>query len=250
MLSTRKLLAVGALVAGMLLPAQAMAAVEAHPTVDLNVRIGPSVSYGVIAVAPAWHPVTVFGCLDDISWCDIDFAGLRGWVSARYLVQPGTAVYLPQWAPRVGLPIVSFSFHVYHDRHYRGRPWHRQRAGRWTGRQEVHTRRSRQTQQQTRQAPRRQQTEQQAPQRQTTRRAPRRQQTNSSAAAPDRRAPRRQQRAAAPRRPQAQATQIQRRQQATQGQRSSRALQQQQRGPRAERQGRGRGEDRRKRRRN
>jgi uncharacterized protein YraI len=232
MLSARKLLAVGALVAGTLLPAQAMAAVVAHPTVDLNVRIGPSVSYGVIAVAPAWHPVTVFGCLDDITWCDIDFAGLRGWVSARYLVQPGTAVYLPQWAPRVGLPIVSFSFHVYHDRHYRGRPWHRQRAGRWTGRQEAHTRRSRQTQQQTRQAPRRQQTEQQAPQRQTTRRAPRRQQTEQRT----------------PRRPQA--TQIQRRQQATQGQRSSRALQQQQRGPRAERQGRGRGEDRRKRRRN
>jgi uncharacterized protein YraI len=242
---------VGALVAGMLLPAQAMAAVVAHPTVDLNVRIGPSVSYGVIAVAPAWHPVTVFGCLDDITWCDIDFAGLRGWVSARYLVQPGTAVYLPQWAPRVGLPIVSFSFHVYHDRHYRGRPWHRQRAGRWTGRQEAHTRRSRQTQQQTRQTPRRQQTEQQAPQRQTTRRAPRRQQIEQQA--PQRQTTRRAQRRQqteqrTPRRPQA--TQIQRRQQATQGQRSSRALQQQQRGPRAERQGRGRGEDRRKRRRN
>jgi uncharacterized protein YraI len=134
MLSRNKLLAIGALIVGLLLPAQAMAAYEAYTRVDLNLRVGPSTSYGVIDVIPAGYPVLVLGCLDDISWCDVDFEGLRGWVSARYLVQPGTAIYLPQLAPRIGLPIIGFSFYSYHDRHYRDRPWHRQRYGRWRGR--------------------------------------------------------------------------------------------------------------------
>jgi uncharacterized protein YraI len=141
MFGRSKLLAMGVLIAGLMVPAQAKAAYEAHTRVDLNLRIGPAITYGVIDVIPAGYPVTVIGCLNDVSWCDVDFEGLRGWVAASYLVRPGTTVYLPQWAPQ-GLPIVSFSFGVYHDRHYSDRPWHRQRTGRWRGRQEVRTPRS------------------------------------------------------------------------------------------------------------
>jgi uncharacterized protein YraI len=141
MIGRSKVLAMGVLIAGLMVPAQAKAAFEANTLVDLNLRIGPATTYGVIDVIPAGYPVTVIGCLSEVNWCDVDFEGLRGWVAARYLVRPGTTVYLPQWAPQ-GLPIVSFSFGVYHDRHYRDRPWHRQRTGRWQGRQEVHTPRS------------------------------------------------------------------------------------------------------------
>lgn len=134
-----KLLAVGAICLGLLLPVQAMAAYIAHTRVDLNVRVGPGTAYGVIDVVPAGYPVEVIGCLDGYDWCDIEWEGLRGWVAAIYLVQPGTSVYLPQFAPVVGLPIVAFSFTIYHDRHYRGRPWHRHRhwAGKWRDRREA-----------------------------------------------------------------------------------------------------------------
>jgi uncharacterized protein YraI len=129
-----KLLAVAALIAGLLLPAQAMAAYEAYTRADLNLRVGPDTTYGIIDVIPYGEPVLVLGCLEDWYWCDVEWFGLRGWVAAEYLVQPGTSVYLPQVAPRIGLPIIGFSFYTYHDRHYRDRPWYKKRSGRWRGR--------------------------------------------------------------------------------------------------------------------
>lgn len=133
MLGKNTLLAVGAVCAGLLLPAQAMAQYEAYTRVDLNLRVGPAMDYGVIDVIPYDDPVNVLGCLDGINWCDVEWYGLRGWVAASYLVQPGTSVYLPQVYTTIGLPIISFSFNTYHDRHYRDRPWYRERRGRWRG---------------------------------------------------------------------------------------------------------------------
>jgi uncharacterized protein YraI len=129
-----KLLAVAALIAGLLLPAQAMAAYEAYTRADLNLRVGPDTTYGVIDVIPYGEPVVVLGCLEGYYWCDVEWFGLRGWVAAQYLVQPGTSVYLPQLAPRIALPVIGFSFYTYHDRHYRDRPWYKKRHGRWRGR--------------------------------------------------------------------------------------------------------------------
>ena len=128
-----KLLALAALIMGFLLPAQAMAAYEAYTRVDLNLRVGPDVTYGVIDVIPYGEPVLVLGCLNEYYWCDVEWYGLRGWVAAEYLVQPGTSVYLPRIAPQIGLPVVVFSFNSYHDRYYRDRPWYKQRHGRWHG---------------------------------------------------------------------------------------------------------------------
>jgi uncharacterized protein YraI len=130
------LLVVGTVVAGLLLPAQAMAQYGAYTRADLNLRVGPGTNYGVIDVIPRGHPVDVLGCLADYNWCDIEWDGLRGWVSASYLVQPGTQAYLPQVGPRIGLPIITFSFGTYHDRYYRDRPWYRERTGRWQGRRD------------------------------------------------------------------------------------------------------------------
>jgi uncharacterized protein YraI len=134
MLGRISLWTAGAVVAGLMLSSPAMAQFNAHTRADLNLRVGPGTQYGVIDVIPAGHPVEVYGCLEAYEWCDINWDGLRGWVSARYLVQPGTTVYLPQFAPRIGVPIITFSFGTYHDRYYRDRPWYRERHGRWTGR--------------------------------------------------------------------------------------------------------------------
>ena len=134
MLGRRTLLAVGAVVAGLLMPAQAMAQFEAFTDANLNLRVGPGTHYGVIDVIPYGDVVDVYGCLQDVAWCDVEWWGLRGWVSARYLVQPGTSVYLPQVYARIGVPIISFSFSAYHDRYYRDRPWYKKREGHWRGR--------------------------------------------------------------------------------------------------------------------
>jgi uncharacterized protein YraI len=129
----KRILAVGAVIAGFMLPAQAMA-YEAYTRVDLNLRVGPDTTYGIIDVIPWGDPVEVLGCLEQFAWCDVEWYGLRGWVAATYLVQPDNpTVYLPQFAPRIGLPIVTFSFVSYHDRYYRDRPWYRERYGTWRG---------------------------------------------------------------------------------------------------------------------
>lgn len=133
MFARKSLLAVAAVIAGLLLPAQAMAQFEAYTRVDLNLRVGPDTGYGVIDVIPYGDPVYVLGCLDGVEWCDVEWYGLRGWVAAYYLVQPGTSVYLPQVYARIGLPIIVFSFDNYHDRYYRDRPWYKKRVGIWQG---------------------------------------------------------------------------------------------------------------------
>jgi uncharacterized protein YraI len=134
MFGRNTLLAVGAVVAGLLLPTQAMAQFEAVTDANLNLRVGPGTNYGVIDVIPYGDVVDVYGCLEEVAWCDVEWWGLRGWVSARYLVQPGTSVYLPQVYARIGVPIISFSFSTYHDRYYRDRPWYKKRHGHWRGR--------------------------------------------------------------------------------------------------------------------
>lgn len=133
MFARKSLLAVAAVVAGLFLPAQAMAQYVAYTRADLNLRVGPDTGYGVIDVIPYGDPVHVLGCLDGVEWCDVEWYGLRGWVAAYYLVQPGTSVYLPQVYGRIGLPIIVFSFDSYHDRYYRDRPWYKKRAGIWRG---------------------------------------------------------------------------------------------------------------------
>ncbi|NOX74075.1 MAG: SH3 domain-containing protein [Alphaproteobacteria bacterium] len=72
-----------ALLALLVLPAAAFA-VEAAATVDLNVRSGPSTSYGVVDTLNAGEVVTVGECASN-SWCYIYQDGPNGWVSSNYL---------------------------------------------------------------------------------------------------------------------------------------------------------------------
>lgn len=71
------LAALGVSLAGM------AAAQAAQSTVSLNVRSGPSTSYGVVDVLYAGENVDVERCRG--GWCEISHSGPDGWVSARYL---------------------------------------------------------------------------------------------------------------------------------------------------------------------
>jgi len=83
-------------------------------------------------MVPAGAYVEVYGCLPDYTWCDVGIYGSRGWVAATYLQYywGDQWVYLPAYAPRIGVPIVTFVLGTYWGDHYRHRSWYRERE-RW-----------------------------------------------------------------------------------------------------------------------
>lgn len=130
MMKLRRILA-ATVCAGALATPSLAAAADGFSTGNVNMRAGPGTQYPVITTVYAGTPVEVIGCLSDWSWCDIAWGGARGWVSANYL-QLGyedRRVYVADYGPRIGLPVIGFSF-GYWDDHYRGRPWYRDRD-RW-----------------------------------------------------------------------------------------------------------------------
>jgi uncharacterized protein YraI len=125
-----------AVLAGFLLAPFAMAApASAAPgfaTGDVNLRAGPGTQYPRVVVVPGAAEVEIFGCLPGYGWCDVGFAGVRGWVSSSYLqvAYEGQRYVGPTYVPRVGVPIVTYRADDYWDRYYRDRPWYGERQ-RW-----------------------------------------------------------------------------------------------------------------------
>lgn len=122
-----------ALAIGLLTPGVAAAAVNAVVTTDLNIRTGPSAKYQRFGTIPGGYQVTVYGCLTGYNWCDVNWAGTRGWVSGKYLAYTGTQHRQYQRRPvasigiSIGLPVIGFDPYSYHRSHYRGRDWYRDR---------------------------------------------------------------------------------------------------------------------------
>lgn len=78
-------LTLGTAVAGLVLASSALAETPATAWTDLNLRAGPSTTYGIVAVIPASHSVSVEGCLDASSWCQVTYGQVNGWASGDYL---------------------------------------------------------------------------------------------------------------------------------------------------------------------
>jgi uncharacterized protein YraI len=121
-----KKLAIGAAFALLAFPA---AAQEAEVTIDLNMRAGPATRYPIITTIPAGRGVDVYGCLASYDWCDVGWRGFRGWVFTDYLEYYYRNDYRPviEWGPRIGLPVITFTFGDYARRHYRNMPWYEDR---------------------------------------------------------------------------------------------------------------------------
>lgn len=105
---------------------------SAYVGINLVLRAGPDIGYPRVMMVPAGSYVVIHGCLSDYTWCDVGIDGNRGWVAATYLqfYYGSSWVYLPAYAPRVGVPIVTFVLGTYWGNHYRHRPWYRERE-RW-----------------------------------------------------------------------------------------------------------------------
>lgn len=122
----------GSLVALLALPHEAEAQSRAVVTTDLNMRAGPGTQFPVVNVLTGGRTVTVHGCVRNLSWCDVTTRRDRGWVSARYLTEERRRRPIVELGPSIGLPIISFQFGDYWDRHYSGRSFYRDRD-RWRG---------------------------------------------------------------------------------------------------------------------
>ncbi|MCL6709951.1 SH3 domain-containing protein [Pseudomonas sp. R2.Fl] len=127
--------------AGLLMAAALPALAEAangYATANVNLRAGPSTGYPAVTVIPAGAGVDIYGCMSGANWCDVGFAGIRGWVSGSYLqaIYGQRRVYVgPEYYRPLGIPAVTFSIGNYWDRHYRSRDFYRDRD-RWDDRRD------------------------------------------------------------------------------------------------------------------
>lgn len=137
MRTATRLSAAALLASSILLPSLSFAQVvtgTATVVTDLNLRVGPGPGYLVLATIPTNTSIAVYGCIQDLSWCDVEWDGRRGWVYAAYLTYGGTvAAPLPAPVPlaqaTVGLPpTVTYEGEAYFTQHYQTQAFYNDRA--------------------------------------------------------------------------------------------------------------------------
>lgn len=100
------------IVLGGLATSGAAMAFPAYSAAHLNIRSGPGSQYPVLAQTRYNQLVTVNGCLKDISWCDVEYQGVRGWAAGQYLdydAADGSIVLLSQAGGKVDIPLVTYT---------------------------------------------------------------------------------------------------------------------------------------------
>jgi uncharacterized protein YraI len=95
-------------------------------------RAGPDYDYPTLRRIGRNTQVSVYGCLRDWSWCDVSYQRDRGWIPGRDIAvsYQGRRRSINTIAPYLGIGVLSFSFGIYWDDHYRNQTFYRERD-RW-----------------------------------------------------------------------------------------------------------------------
>jgi uncharacterized protein YraI len=98
-------------------------------------RAGPSRDYPTVVALSAGTTMTIFGCLRNYRWCDVESGPYRGWVNSGSIVYPyqGQNVSVLNYGATAGLGIVAFSIGNYWDNYYGAYPWYAHRHN-WASR--------------------------------------------------------------------------------------------------------------------
>jgi uncharacterized protein YraI len=110
-------------------------AVEGWVVDDISLQAGPDPAYPSIVELDAGTPVSIEGCINGWTWCDVIAGADRGWVPGTFLEEDfgGQRVVVIDYGPRIGIPVVSFSLGLYWEQHYHNRPFYAQRE-QWVSR--------------------------------------------------------------------------------------------------------------------
>ncbi|WP_430389798.1 SH3 domain-containing protein [Dyella sp. 20L07] len=104
-------------------------AADGYVTGQVNMRAGPDLGYPSVITLDAGTEVSIQGCVNGWSWCDVITGDNRGWVGGNYLQEDyqGQRVFIPSYGAQIGIPVITFVFGSYWDSYYRNRPWYGQR---------------------------------------------------------------------------------------------------------------------------
>lgn len=100
----------------------------AYTAKTVHLRAGPAIDYPVVAILESGLAVSVPGCMQDYSWCDVIAGEYRGWVYAGNLVYyyQGADVPVIDYGAAIGIGVITFVITNYWHDHYIDRPWYRQ----------------------------------------------------------------------------------------------------------------------------
>jgi uncharacterized protein YraI len=100
----------------------------AYTAETVPLHAGPAEDYPVVAILGSGFAVTIQGCTQDYSWCDVLAGPHRGWIYGRYIVYSYQGTYVPviNYGAAIGIGVVTFVVGSYWQNHYTDRHWYRQ----------------------------------------------------------------------------------------------------------------------------